>query len=593
MKKIVIDASGDYVWIFSRLKGLRGRVSLALASVVLAGSAMSAVPMFMRMLIDSALPSNNGRMVMVSVVVIGVCYCAAALFESSGLLISFSVSQQCTRDLRTALLAQMNRLSIDYHENTPTGEKLALLGHDIEEVATLGSDIAIQSVRVVLFLVLNLVMMARLNRSMTIAVLPLMPLFALLQLRFNIRLKKLADKARDAFGSANSVTDEHLSAVPQIQYLGAGSIMEQRVNDSCDVALRAWWVQRKTQLGSGLSSTIVVAAAIVFVLLLGGSRVLAGTLTVGALVAFYAYVAQMFSPVSNAMALYTRLQSTGASIHRIRALLALVPSVADEGEKNAGLMTHGFDLEGIDFSYQKRLILDQLHLHIRAGEKVAVVGLSGSGKSTLVRLLVRATDPTSGQLRLDGYQLADYTLASLRSTVCYTPQQPILFAGTLRDNLLCADPAAQDAELLDALHAAEFDAVLDRLPCRLDSSLGPGAFRLSGGEKQRVAIARALLRKAPVLILDEATSNLDAPAERSVLRNIAGFRRGQTLIIISHRISALTWVDRFVVLDKGSIVESGSHEKLYAQSGIYRSLFDTSVQEFVIGSHDELEGLPL
>jgi ABC-type multidrug transport system fused ATPase/permease subunit len=196
--------------------------------------------------------------------------------------------------------------------------------------------------------------------------------------------------------------------------------------------------------------------------------------------------------------------------------------------------------------------------------------------------LVRAADPVSGSIRLEGSLLAEYTLASLRSTVCYVPQQPVLFEGSIRENLLYADPHAQTPELIRALEAAQFTSVLSALPDGLDTPLGPGAVRLSGGERQRLAIARSLLRNSAMLVLDEATSALDAPTEQSVLAAVAGFRPGQTLVIISHRISSLAWVDRFVLLDQGRIAGVGNHPELYAESHLYRSLVDASAHDMTI-----------
>jgi ATP-binding cassette subfamily B protein len=188
-------------------------------------------------------------------------------------------------------------------------------------------------------------------------------------------------------------------------------------------------------------------------------------------------------------------------------------------------------------------------------------------------------------IRLEGDLLQEYTLASVRNAVCYTPQHPVLFAGTVRENLLYGDPTASTDDLLKVLRAVQFGSVLAKLPHGLDTPLGPGACRLSGGERQKLAIARSLLRKAAVLVLDESTSNLDAATEQVVFASVADFNPGQTLIIISHRIISLTWVDRFLVLDRGRIVESGSHSKLYAQSGLYRTLFDVSVQEAALRFH--------
>jgi ABC-type bacteriocin/lantibiotic exporter with double-glycine peptidase domain len=337
-------------------------------------------------------------------------------------------------------------------------------------------------------------------------------------------------------------------------------------------------------VGFSLSISAILVASILLVLALGSAKVLGGALTVGGLVAFYTYVTRVFEPVSSAMDLYARLQSVGASIRRVREVLALEPTVRDLGTRLLGPdhLNRGFEIERVSFSYGRAAILKNLSLRIEAGERVGIIGASGSGKSTLARLLVRAADPDGGSVSLEGYPLHEYTLASLRGTVCYVPQHPILFQGSVRENLLYANPHAQPEELHQAIAGAQFAATLERLPQGLDTPLGPGAVSLSGGERQRLAIARSLLRRSAVLVLDESTSALDAPTEHAVLSSIAGFTPQATLILISHRISSLVWVDRFVLLDRGSIVATGRHDALYAQSPLYRSLFDASAKDVML-----------
>ena len=242
-------------------------------------------------------------------------------------------------------------------------------------------------------------------------------------------------------------------------------------------------------------------------------------------------------------------------------------------------MKFGFAIQDVCFSYADNSVLDHISLKIQAGERIALIGASGSGKSTLARLLVRAADPELGDIQLENHPIKEFTLASLRRTVGYVPQQSLLFQGSIRENLLYGNPAATEAELQRALATAQLTSVVNRLPQDINTPLGPGAGGLSGGERQRLALARSLLKNSSVLILDESTSALDAPTEAAVLSSVSKFREKQTLILISHRISSLTWVDRFLLLDRGRIVEMGSHEVLYARSALYRSLFDASAYD--------------
>ena len=576
-----MQARNDFSWLLLRLGSMRWRIVLGLACVSVASLVATIDPLLMRALIDRALPQRDLRGALELAGAIGLCYVFRSALSAAGSMVNFSIAQQCVRDLRVALLDQMNRLSPDYHEKTPTGEKLTRIEHDVDEIANLGADTANQSIRAILFFALNLAMMARLNLFMTLTVLPLMPLFAIVQRRFSVRLKTRADEARSEVGAATSILTEHLAAVPQIQFLGAEEASAQRAVSIWNGMLRAQWVQRRTQIGFSLSIGAILAAAILVVLAFGSVKVLAGALTIGGLVAFYTYGTRVFEPISSAMELYSRLQSVGASIRRVRELLDLAPTVRDAGTEHleSVSLSCGFSIQNVTFSYGRTPTLSNLTLQIGAGERVAIIGPSGSGKSTLARLLVRAADPDSGCILLENRPLADYTLASLRKAICFVPQQPMLFQGSIRENLLYGNPLATTEEMLNAIEAVELLTVLSRLPRGLDASLGPGAAGLSGGERQRLAIARSLLRESAALILDEATSALDAPTERAVLASLARFHSRQALIVISHRISSLTWVDRLVLLDQGRIAATGAHSALNAQSALYRTLFNTSTEE--------------
>lgn len=576
-----VRSQGDFGWLLARIAPSRWRIVLGLVCVSLAGVVTTIDPLLMRSLIDSALPRHNLRLALILVGGIGICYFGRTALASAGALVNFSITQQCVRNLRIALLDQMNRLSEDYHRETPSGEKLARMEHDVDEISNLGADTANQTVRALLFFVLNLAMMASLSPTMTLTVLPLLPLFAIVQRSYRRKLKERADEARKEIGTAASLLNEHLSAVPQIQFLGAEESTAQRAVFAWDGMLRAQWVQRRTQMGFGLAMSAVLVLAILCVLAFGSIKVNEGVLTIGGLVAFYAFVTRVFEPVSSAMDLYARLQSVGASIRRVREVLALEPTVRDTGTKQlpSNHLRTGFEIRNVSYSYGRETVLDSVTLRIEAGERVAIIGASGSGKSTLVRLLVRAADPDSGDILLEENPLMDYALASLRQTVCYVPQNPVLFQGSVRENLLYADPNATDGDLHRVIHVSQFTSVLARLPQGLDTQLGPNATSLSGGERQRLAIARSLLRRSSVLVLDESTSALDAPTEHAALYSIAEFMPRQTLILISHRLSSLAWVDRFVMLDRGGIAGSGTHGELYAQSALYRSLYEASADD--------------
>jgi ABC-type bacteriocin/lantibiotic exporter with double-glycine peptidase domain len=532
-------------------------------------------PLLMRHLIDYQLPHRQLAGSLVLVLAIAGCLLGSVLALLWSYNLNFHVEQDVGQKLRIAILEQLNRLSADFHENTPAGDNMTRLGADVDQISQLTSEIASSTVRATVFLFVNLGVMLYLNATMTLAIAPTLLLFSWIQSRFSSVMRRRADLAQKETGRASSVLYEYLSALPQIQLLCAEKVALTNAVSVWSRMVGARKSQKSTEvLYAGTVNGAFILATLL-VLALGSYQFMRGALTIGALVAFYTYQTRVFEPVSMATDLFSRLQRVGASIRRVRAVLESESLVPDYGKivTPPSKIAHGISLDKVQYSYgTERVALRNISLNIGASESLAIVGASGSGKSTLARLLVRLSDPQVGNLTLDGYPLRDYSLAALRQTICYVPQRPILFDGSVRENLLYANPNATTEDLLQVATVAQFRSVLDHLPDGLETQLGSLGHSLSGGELQRLALARALLRRAPVLVLDESTSALDVPTEQLILESIADYRSGSMLIIITHRLASIARMTRIVVLNQGQIAASGDHDFLYRQSTLYQQL---------------------
>jgi ABC-type multidrug transport system fused ATPase/permease subunit len=567
----------DLRWLFDHLRPYSLRAFGALVMAIAAGLVSTVDPLLMRHLIDKSLPLHRATDAAICVTLIAFCFIGRALFASAGGLFSFRVAQCLGQDIKRELLEHMNRLSADWHEQTLLGEKLTCLDSDVEQIAQFGADAVNTIVRVAIFFSLNLVIMFTLNVPMTLAVLPLLPVFYFVRRKFRPLIQMRAGDTQAGTGRAIGRIAEHLGAVPQLHLLGAE---ESRIADSVAAWLevvRSQWIQRRTEIAFSISITSILGLAVLLVLGMGSYKFTEGALTLGTVVAFYAYVTRIFEPVSSAMELYARSEQMMVSARRVLGVMRTEPSVPDRGRHSDVVrsLRYGLNLEGVSFQYgSAHFALKAIDLHVAAGNAVAVVGPSGSGKSTLARLCIRLADPTRGSVTLDQRPAADYTLRALREIICYVPQNPILFSGSIRENLLYANASADQSDLDTVIEVAQLRPLLQRFPHGLDHTLGAGAAGLSGGEQQRLAVARALLRNSAVLILDESTSALDVPTEAALLQAVRRFRPQMTIIVISHRLKSLGWVDRFVLLDAGAIVGEGDHATLLRENRLYRTLLD-------------------
>ncbi len=535
-------------------------------------------PLLIKWLIDRVLPRKDFRLLLVAMAGFLGIYVFRLGFSTLAGLMSFRTVQKLVFSIRLGILEQMNRLSADFHEMTPVGEKLYRMEQDVDQVAELGSSLVPFVLQTSFNTIFVVGTMAALDFRLTCLILPLMPLFFVFRRHFETQLRQASDSAQQQSSRESSFLQEHLASVIQIQLLHQEKTQTQGFLERATARMSALNDRNLVETLFRICYMAVIAVGTITILSYGGYQVFVGALTVGGLVAFYSYMARLFDPLNAAVEIYSRVNRLGTSIRRILEVIEMIPSVPEDPTAvhfPSSIRGH-IEMRSVSFSYGNGLpVLDGLDLRFEPGEKVALVGVSGSGKSTVTKLIARLYDVTHGAVCIDGIDVRNVRLESLRTKICYLMQEAVLFDRTLKENLLMGKPSATVQELRRAIEITDLEELLLRFPECWDAPVGPRGNTLSGGERQRLALARAVLQNPSLLLLDESTSALDVPRERRILVNLARHFPHQTIIFVSHRISALEWVDRIVVLSKGVIQEQGTHDHLMRIGGLYSHLRST------------------
>lgn len=543
-------------------------------------------PQFVRYTIDVLIPRGEARLFLLMGAAMFGFYLFSAAVGYAAMYLSYAFTQSVIADLRMRAYAQLLRLPLTRFVRERSGSLVSRIVSDVNALETMIQSGASRLLGQLFSIALVLGILFWMDVPLALLSVGVVALMVVITALFQGPLREAARHIRRSVGDITGTVTEAIGNIGVVKTFANEPLEWERVKRENDhyVSLN---LSRRKQVGwmeGGVGFT--AEAGLGALLLLGGWFVVSSDLTVGELSAFLLYLNNLIRPVLSVMFFNNSLQAGVAALERVSDLLDDEP----EGEGEVGKVTGGgVTFDGVRFRYPgaEALALDGLSLGVGAGETVALVGPSGAGKSTVTKLLSRLYDPEAGEIRLGGRPLRDYRLETLRRAVAVVPQDPTLFSGSVRDNIRYAKPEATEDEVVRAAKLANAHDFILELPRGFDTEIGERGVKLSGGQKQRVAIARAILKEASVLILDEATSSLDAESEAVIQDALEGLfktRRGVTTLIIAHRLSTVQGADTIFVLDRGRLVERGTHRELLSQGGLYRTLYDIQLGEEVAES---------
>jgi len=572
-----------------RLRPHRTALSVAAVSLVVSAAIGLAFPLIVRHLMDAAFENRDPSALNSIAVLLLVVFAAQAVFNFVQVFLLSATAERVVAGLRTELFAHLLTLSPGFYAERSSGELTSRLASDCSTLQVVLSHQLAEFLRQILYLVGALTLLAILHTDLMVTTITVAPIVVLSAYAFGSVLRAKSTRVQDELAESNAVAEEAFTQIPIVQSFTREGWEEERYASRIARALKTA-IQRALVRGIFFGMiTFIAFGGIVVVLWKGGLLVLEGQITAGELVSFLLYAVSVAAAITALASLYSGYQEAMGAAKRVFDLLRREPAIKEPRHSEAlppASNPGGLVFSDVWFRYgpDEPWVLRSLDLEIRPGEIVARVGPSGAGKSTLAALVPRFWDPTQGVISLRGTDLRRIPLIELRTAVGIVPQEPLLFADTIYENIAYGRPEAASEEVIKAARFAHADEFIQGLAAGYETMVGERGIRLSGGQRQRIAIARIFLKEPEILILDEATSSLDAESEGLVEQALETVMEGRTTIIIAHRLNTVQRADRVLVIDDGRILEQGTHADLVAEGGLYARLYRGQLLELEVAA---------
>ncbi len=576
-----------YGEVVRRMRPYLGRLALAVGGAMLSALMEVLKPWPLKIVIDNVLRGAPltyrwmpamppAQLLSAACVGLVMLYLVLGIITVADNYVTISIGQRMVNDLRARLFDHLQRLSLSFHRRREIGDLMVRIAYDTFSIQTIAINGMFPVLSALVMLIGMFVVMVRVDVVLTLAALAIVPPLFILIAAISERIDRLATGVRTKESRLYTVAHQALAAIHVVQaFSREGESYREFMRSSAESLGQTLRLYVFQTIYTGAVS-VLIAIGTAAVIYLGARHVMAGTLTVGELVVFTAYLASLYAPVNQIFQTWGVIETAKAGLRRCLELLEIEPEVKDRPQARTLVRARGaIEFENVVFGYDPgNPVLRGISFKVEPGERVAIVGPSGSGKTTMASLLARFYEPQEGAIRIDGAEVRDLTLESLRRNIAMVLQPPLVLSATVRANIALGRPDAGEREIANAARMARLDAVLAGLKLGLDEIVGPGGHNLSEGEAQRVTIARALLKDAPILIMDEPTSALDNETETLVMAAVQELMRGRTTLVIAHRLSTIRNADRIMVLHGGRIEEQGTFDDLLARGGFFSYLYN-------------------